>query len=132
MKKFIFIIALLTAVLRGCGTAKNMNLTSYVEEGTGTSINRDKAYDMAVNNALLKITKAHGITVKATEQQEYADTEATHGKSGEVFNYESHASTKSLASIVDYRVVKHKYSKSRFSKKITCTVVVSVPFENVE
>ena len=133
MKKIInlIIISVLSIVmLSGCSVlAKNNFAGSYVEEGTGYSMKKDVAFNMAVTNALMKISNEHSSSVKSAERQLYATTENSNGRSAETFNYESDGSVKSNATINEYKIISRRYIKYR--RRWKSKVTVAVKFEDV-
>ena len=133
MKKFIAIIfkVLLIATLSGCGTAKNLTLTSYVERGTGVAMNEDMAFKKAIHSALTKISNEYSVTVDDVERQLYTSNERNHGRNNENLVFETNSTTKSSATINRYRVVKRRFHKRWFRTEYTCRVKVAVDFDNV-
>lgn len=135
MKKFIniiFIAACVVIMFNSCGTAKNISANSFVEEGTGFSMKKDVAFDMAVNNALVKITNEHSSAVESSERQLYASNETNRGRNNENYSYEHNSVNKSKAQINDYKILKRKYRYNRFRNRWECNVTVSVDFSNVQ
>lgn len=130
--KFIFIVVFTAVIVSGCGTAKNFSRNSFVEEGTGISMKKDIAFDMAVNNALVKISNEHSSSVNADERQLYVSNETNRGRNNENYTYELNSSKNSMAQISEYKIVKRKYKYNRFRNRWECNVTVSVDFNNVQ
>ena len=127
---FIIIAALSSVMFSGCAIfSKNTFAGSYVEEGTGYSMKKDIAFNMAVHNALAKISNEHSSSVNSAERQLYTNVERSRGRAAETFTYESNGSTKSNAQISDYKIVRRWYYKRRGQWR--CIVTVAVEYENV-
>lgn len=117
-------------MLNSCGSAKQLSSTSYTEEGTGYSMNKDIAFDIARSNALTKISNEHCVNVDTEDKQTYSSTENSRGSSSENYQYNINSKTNSSATVSDYVVVKRKYK--RVKKQWECTVQIAVDKDNVE
>ena len=134
MKKVInFVMAALVFFAAvSCGTIKSAPIRDYSEEGTGFSMKKDIAFNMAVANALEKISNEHGVSIESYSKKSYSTFEKSHnGRPSEVFEYKTDGETKTKSMINDYRVVERKYSYDTRNQQWVCTVKVVVSYENV-
>ena len=132
MSKFfkLIIFAFVVSMFCGCSIlSKNTVAGSYLEEGTGYSMKKDIAFNMAVSNALMKISNEHSSSVSSAERQLYITNEKSQGRASESFTYEQNGAVKSNATINEYKIIRRRYTKYRNQWK--CVVTVSVSFENV-
>lgn len=134
MKKTFYILAILFSfmMLYVCSTTRNLPARALVEEGSGYSMKKDVAFNMAVTNALAKISNEHKVEVATRDNLAYKTVESSDGKVAETYHYETGAGTNSRVTISGYEVVSREYNYIRSQKQWECKVSVSVDSNNLE
>ena len=133
MKKLVSILSVLSlfVLLLGCSPSKKLSSRVIVEEGTGYSMKKDVAFNMAVTNALAKISSEHKVDVVTRDDQTYESSEASNGNEAEEYHYESSSGTRSKTTVCGYEVIDREYTYLRSRKQWECRVSVSVPSKNL-
>ena len=132
MKKFFITISLIASVIliNGCGATSEISNNPYAVEGIGTSMNKSRAYDMAFDDAILKIAKKSNRSVDEVMEQVYNNTSVGRKRQQEQQTYHSVAHEKTNADLFDVVTGKPRYRRK--GGQYTCTIVAKVSPENVQ